>query len=109
MTEQLRRRQPDSPRSFRIPFGWTFPLLTVIIFTLLGIAAAISPNPLPLLITGMVFIVSFAYVQTVVPRLKAAEEARRLARGRRRPPRRPAAVETQNQMTTPTAGLEKQE
>ncbi len=89
---QLRRRQPGSERSFRIPLGWTIPLLTVVIFALLGIAAAISPNPLPLLITSVVFIVSFAYVQMIVPRLKAAEEARRQTRGRRRPPRRPAAT-----------------
>jgi amino acid transporter len=89
---QLRRRQPGSERSFRIPLGWTIPLLTVVIFALLGIAAAISPNPLPLLITSVVFIVSFAYVQIIVPRLKAAEVARRLTRGRRRPPRRPAAT-----------------
>lgn len=87
---QLRRRQPTSERSFRIPLGWTIPILTAVIFGLLGIAAAISPTPLPLLITGAVFIVSFAYVQFIVPRLNAAEEARRLARGRRRPPRRPA-------------------
>ncbi len=99
---QLRRRQPDSERSFRIPFGWTIPLLTVVIFTLLGIAAAVSPTPLPLLIAAVIFAVSFVYVQTVVPRLKAAEEQRRQARGRRRPPRRPeagttSASETQNQ------------
>lgn len=87
---QLRRRQPDSERTFRIPLGWTIPILTVIIFSLLSIAAGVSPNPLPLLITGIVFIISFVYVQTIVPRLKAAEEARRQARGRRRPPRRPA-------------------
>ena len=87
---QLRRRQPASERSFRIPFGWTIPILTVVIFTLLGLAAAISPTPLPLLITAIVFAVAFIYVQMVVPRLKAAEQARRQARGRRRPPRRPA-------------------
>ncbi len=89
---QLRRRQPESERSFRIPLGWTIPLLTIVIFTLLGIAAAISPTPLPLLITAIVFAISFIYVQTVVPRLKAAEEQRRQARGRRRPPRRPEAT-----------------
>jgi amino acid transporter len=86
---QLRRRQPESKRSFRIPFGWTIPLLSIVIFTLLGLAAAVSPTPLPLLITAIVFAISFIYVQTVVPRLKAAEEKRRQAPGRRRPPRRP--------------------
>jgi len=101
---QLRRRQPASERSFRIPFGWTIPLLTIAIFTLLGIAAAVSPTPLPLLITAIIFAISFIYVQTVVPRLKAAEEKRRQARGRRRPPRGPeaatmAASDLQNQQS----------
>ena len=91
---QLRRRQPANTRSFRIPFGWTIPLLTIVIFTLLGIAAAVSPTPLPLLITAIVFAISFIYVQAVVPRLKAAEEQRRAARGRRRPPRHPESATT---------------
>ncbi|HKW21059.1 MAG TPA: APC family permease [Ktedonobacterales bacterium] len=91
---QLRRRQPANARSFRIPFGWTIPLLTIVIFTLLGIAAAVSPTPLPLLITAIVFAISFIYVQAVVPRLKAAEEQRRAARGRRRPPRHPESATT---------------
>lgn len=103
----LRRRQPASQRTFRIPFGQTIPILTVVIFTLLAIAAAVSPTPLPLLITVIIFAVSFAYVQTVVPRLKAAEEARRQARGRRRPSRRPAAIpaaETPPAEVMPDAG-----
>jgi amino acid transporter len=89
---QLRRRQPASERSFRVPFGWMIPLLTIAIFTLLGLAAAVSATPLPLLITAIVFAISFICVQTVVPRLKAAEEKRRQARGRRRPPRGPEAT-----------------
>src|SRR6185437_13125775 len=108
---QLRRRQPDSERSFRIPLGWTIPILSIVIFTLLGIAAAISPNPLPLLITGVVFAVSFAYVQVIVPRLKAAEEARRLTRGRRRPPRRPAPAiddDSSTPMAPETGSIETQ-
>lgn len=85
---QLRRRQPAAPRSFRIPLGWTLPILTVLIFTALGIGAALTPTPLPLVITVAVFAVAFAYVRLAVPRLRAAEEARRRARSRR--PRRPA-------------------
>ena len=98
---QLRRRQPKSERSFRIPFGVTIPVATIVIFGLLGIAAAISPTPLPLLITSLIFIVSFVYVQTVVPRLKAAEEKRRQARGRRRPQRRQAS--SAESASTPTS------
>lgn len=84
---QLRRRQPGAARSFRIPFGWTVPLLTIAIFTALGIGAAVTPTPLPLVITIAVFAVTFAYVRMVVPRLRAAEEARRKTMGRRRPQR----------------------
>jgi amino acid transporter len=87
---QLRRRQPSAPRSFRIPLGWTLPLLTILIFTALGIGAAVTPNALPLVITVGVFAVSYLYVRLAVPRLRAAEEKRRAARSRR--PRRPAPV-----------------
>lgn len=79
----LRRRQPDAARSFRIPLGWTLPILSVIIFTALGIAAAITPNALPLAITVGVFAVAFVYVRLAVPRLRAAEMTRRKARSRR--------------------------
>jgi amino acid transporter len=98
---QLRRRQPDSERSFRIPLGWTIPILTVVIFTVLGLAAATSPNLMPLLITAIIFAVAFIYVQTIVPRLKAAEEARRQARGRRRPPRRPETISDGSPVSLP--------
>ena len=84
---QMRRRRPDAPRSFRIPFGWTLPVLTVLIFGALGIGAAVTPNPLPLVVTLATFAVSYLYVWLVVPRLRAAAEAKRRARGRRRPQR----------------------
>lgn len=87
---QLRRRQPNAPRAFRIPFGWTIPILTIIIFAALGIGAAVTPNPLPGAITVALFAVSYLYVRFVVPRLRAAAAAKRAARSRR--PRRPAAA-----------------
>ena len=33
---QLRRRQSDSERSFRIPLGSVIPVATIVIFSLLG-------------------------------------------------------------------------
>jgi amino acid transporter len=93
---QLRRRQPTAARSFRIPLGWTLPLLTIVIFTLLGLAAAtqttdspFGPIPLPLILTVLIFVVSILYVQFYMPRLKAAEAARQQARIEARRGRRP--------------------
>jgi|GEM_PF-163867 amino acid transporter len=88
---QLRRRQRDAARSFRIPFGLTIPLLSVIIFTALGLAAGLTPTPWPLVITVGVFAVTYLYVWLYVPRLKARAEAKRQANRRRRLPR-PAAT-----------------
>lgn len=85
---QLRRRQPLAERSFRIPLGWLIPILTIIVFTALGLAAAVTPTPLPLVIAVVLFVVSYLYVRGVVPRLRSAEEARRRAAGSRRPRRR---------------------
>src|SRR5690242_18970312 len=84
---QLRHRQPHAIRSFRIPLGWTVPILAILIFSVLGLAASVTPTPVPLVIVAGLFILSYLYVRVVVPRLKAAEAARRQARGRRRPPR----------------------
>jgi amino acid transporter len=88
---QLRRRQPRAARSFRIAGGWTIPIVTIAIFTLLGLAAGVTANTsppfLPLLITLFLFALSFLYVWLVVPRLKAAEVARTRHTGRRRPVR----------------------
>lgn len=84
---QLRRRQPDATRTFRIPFGWTVPIVSVIIFTVLGLAAGLTPTPLPLLLTAAVFALTFIYVWLYVPRLKAQAEAKRQTTRRRRPER----------------------
>jgi amino acid transporter len=84
---QLRRRQPEAKRTFRIPFGWTIPIVSIIIFTTLGLAAGLTPTPLPLLLTAAVFGVTFIYVWLYVPRLKAQAEAKRQTTRRRRPER----------------------
>ncbi|HEX9067403.1 MAG TPA: APC family permease [Ktedonobacterales bacterium] len=97
---RLRRRQPESPRSFRIPGGAVIPGATIAIFGVLAVVAALITVPvrvggstldlpLPLIITVIVFALSFLYVATWVPRLKAAEEARRAQRRRRRPQHAP--------------------
>ncbi|MFI5272178.1 MAG: APC family permease [Ktedonobacterales bacterium] len=95
---RLRLRRRDAARTFRVPLGWTFPILAIVIFTALAVSAAlgISPSgaihPLPLAVTVLLFALSFAYVRLAVPRLKAAAAARRKAHVSRRPPRRPAAA-----------------
>jgi amino acid transporter len=110
----LRRRQPDTQRSFVIPLGPVIPVATIVIFALLGVIAALTLTPVklggaevllpvPLVLTALIFLLSFLYVHYYVPRLKAAEEARRVSRTPRRP-RRPAAEETE-----PTAPLPEQE
>ena len=88
---QLRRRQPDAARSFRIPLGWTIPILAVVIFSVLGVAAGVTPNPLPLALTVVLFACSYLYVRLYVPRLRAKEQARREAMASRRR-RRPSSV-----------------
>ncbi len=88
---QLRRRQPTAARSFRIPLGWTIPIATVVIFGALGLAAGVTPTVAPLIITVVIFALTYGYVRLGVPRLRAAAEAARQARPSRRPPR-PALV-----------------
>ncbi|MGH2497739.1 MAG: APC family permease [Ktedonobacteraceae bacterium] len=96
---RLRRKHPDAERSFRIKGGWTIPILTIIIFgTLailasLGIGSNIMPG-LPLIISVGVFIISALYVFLVVPRLRAAAQARRATTRRRRPAREATSPET---------------
>ncbi|MEO6889832.1 MAG: APC family permease [Ktedonobacteraceae bacterium] len=90
---QLRRRQPALERSFRLRGGWTIPILTVIVFAVLGLLASLgigSPGVfigLPLILGIAIFAVSSLYVYIFVPRLRRAAEARRAAMGRRRPVR----------------------
>jgi amino acid transporter len=99
---QLRRRKPQAERAFKIPLGWTIPLLTIAIFALLFIGALLpQPGQLPGMPAGLVpiitpaivagvFILSAIYVLTYVPRLQARLAAQRAAAPRRRP-QRPAS------------------
>jgi basic amino acid/polyamine antiporter, APA family len=93
----LRKRQPNAERAFRIRGGLFFPILTVIIFGLLGILAALGIGSnilpgLPLIITVVLLALSALYVFLYIPRLRAAAAARRTAR-RRRPQRENTATE----------------
>lgn len=92
----LRKRQPDTDRPFRIRGGPALAVAGMGIFGTLALAASVtvgnSTNPMPLVIIGVTGAFSTAYVLRVIPRLRAAEEARRAAAGsrqRRRPPRAP--------------------
>lgn len=94
---RLRRKQPGAERAFRIRGGLFFPLLTVIIFGLLGILAALGIGSdvlpgLPLLIAVALMGLSSLYVFLVIPRLRAAAAAR-MATRRRRPRRDTASQE----------------
>jgi amino acid transporter len=87
---QLRRRQKDAERSFRIPGGVVIPALTIVIFTLLFFGAVlqttpgVSPIAVPALIGG-IFAVTIAYVLVLVPRYQAKIAAQRATTRRRRP------------------------
>jgi amino acid transporter len=94
---RLRRKQPDAARVFRIRGGLLFPILTVIIFGLLGILASLGVGSnilpgLPLIVTVVLMALSALYVFLVIPRLRAAAAARKATR-RRRPQREGASTE----------------
>jgi amino acid transporter len=88
---RLRRRQPEAERPFRIAGGPLIPVVTVLIFGLLALAAAIDTGTsglitgTPLLITLVLFLLSGLYVYLYVPRLRADAAARRNTTRRRRP------------------------
>jgi amino acid transporter len=94
---RLRKLRPDVPRSFRIRGGVLFPVLSIVIFGLLAILAALGLGSpimpgLPLLVTVVLMGLSALYVFLYVPRLRAAAAARQTTR-RRRPQR--ASTETE--------------
>ena len=91
--QRLRRRLPDHHRPFRL---WAARLLGGLgagVFGLLAVVASVSVSnrfdPVPLMVIGACGSLSAFYVLRVLPRVRAAEEARRAATGRRRP-RRPS-------------------
>ena len=78
----LRRRQPDAPRSFKLPLGTVLPWLTAVIFFVLAIGAATTPSGIPgpvpwvLVLLVLIALASFLYVRFYVPRLKARQKRR---------------------------------
>ncbi len=91
---RLRGRVPDHHRPFRVPLVRVVAITGVVVFGLLAVVASVSVgnrfDPVPLAIILVIGLASAAYTVRVVPRLQAAEAARRAARPtRRRPPRTP--------------------
>ncbi|MGO8873964.1 MAG: APC family permease [Acidimicrobiales bacterium] len=89
---RLRGRLPDHHRPFRIPLVRLVALVGLVVFGVMALVASVSVSnrfdPLPLVIIAVLAAASALYTVRVVPKLRAAEEARRAARPtRRRPPR----------------------
>ncbi len=89
---RLRGRVPDHHRPFRIPLVRVVAIGGLAVFSVLAVVASVSVDNrfslVPLAIILAMGAASAAYTVTVVPRLQAAEAARRAARPtRRRPPR----------------------
>jgi APA family basic amino acid/polyamine antiporter len=90
----LRRRRPEAPRMMRMPGGYITPVAALVIFAVLALAAGFTdPNDpngtsaLPILLVGVMFVLSGAYVLLYTPRLR--KEA--VAAAPRRPRRPPTA------------------
>jgi len=92
----LRRRLPAQDRPFRLPAAHLLAGAGIVIFGVLAATASVSVanhfDLVPLVVIALTASLSAVYVVAVLPRVRAAEEARRAARGRRRPPRRPSAA-----------------
>ncbi len=94
---RLRRKQPETPRMFRIRGGLIFPIITIIVFGALGILASLAIGStvmlgLPLIITLGIMGLSALYVFLVIPKLRAAAATRQATR-RRRPQREASGTE----------------
>lgn len=92
-TVRLRTRLPDQPRPFGLPAPRLVGVAGVVVFGGLAVTASVSVsnhfNLVPLVVIAVGAGLACLYVLVVLPRVQAAEEARRAARGRRRPPRPP--------------------
>lgn len=77
----LRRREPDRPRSFRVPAGRLIPVASMVVFLGLGIASLTAatglPGPVPWSLVFLLVLAGLAalYVRTIVPRLRAGRTA----------------------------------
>jgi amino acid transporter len=87
---RLRARLPDQARPFRLPAPRLLAGAAIAIFGVLALVASVSVanhlNFVPLVVIAVVAGLSALYVLAGLPRVRAAEVARRAARGRRRPP-----------------------
>jgi amino acid transporter len=92
-TLRLRGRAPEHHRPFRVRMVRPLAGAGIVIFSMLALTASVSVNnkfnPLPLLIIVLGAGLSAFYVLRVLPRIQAAEAARRAARPTRRPGRTP--------------------
>jgi APA family basic amino acid/polyamine antiporter len=90
-TLRLRRRQPETPRPFRVRWLAVLGPVGVVLFGLLALTASVSVesrfNPAPLVIILVAGALSGFYVVRVLPGVKEREAARRAATPRRRPVR----------------------
>lgn len=90
-TLRLRRRVPEHPRPFRVRMVKVLALFGIVVFGVLAVMASLSvdnhTDPVPLVVIAGAAALSTIYVLLVLPRVRAAEAARRADRPRRRPTR----------------------
>jgi amino acid transporter len=90
-TLRLRRREPDRPRPFRVRGARLLGVVGLVLFGGLAVVASLSVDnrldPVPLIVIAVAAALSSFYVLRIMPRVQAAEAARRPATPRRRPPR----------------------
>jgi amino acid transporter len=90
-TLRLRARAPDQHRPFRLRGARALAVLGLVVFSALALVASVSVNnklnPVPLVIIVCAGSLSAFYVLRILPKVRAAEEARRATTTRRRPDR----------------------
>jgi amino acid transporter len=95
---RLRRKLPNSERSFKVPFGYVIPAITIVVFLglMIGIFADVSRdyagnvlfnNYWVAVVMGGFFLLTTSYTLLVVPVLKKKADERARARVKRRPGR----------------------
>lgn len=95
---RLRRKFPDKERSFKVPLGYTIPVVTIVVFTglLIGMFSdatrdyegrVLFQNYWVAVVMAGFFLLTTAYTLTIVPIFKKKAEERAKARVKRRPGR----------------------
>ena len=88
---RLRGRLPDHDRPFRLWAARALGVVGVAVFGTLAVVASVSVSnhfdPVPIAVIAVCAAVSAWYVLRVLPKVRAAEAARRAATGKRRPGR----------------------